>query len=112
MALASLLDAGADLDEVTAGLSTLALHGWSIKAEDNSAAAWPPPGSWYRWTLRRMSSSAPGRPSAGSSSATGLPSAPGAERRRSSAAWPSPRARSMALAQRRCISTKLAAWTR
>jgi len=33
MALASLLDAGADLDEVTAGLSTLALRGWSIKAE-------------------------------------------------------------------------------
>jgi uncharacterized protein (TIGR00299 family) protein len=33
MALASLLDAGADLDEVTAGLRTLALRGWSIKTE-------------------------------------------------------------------------------
>ena len=33
MALASLLDAGADLDEVTVGLRTLALPGWSLEAE-------------------------------------------------------------------------------
>ena len=33
MALASLLDAGADLDEVTAGLRTLPVRGWHLEAE-------------------------------------------------------------------------------
>ena len=42
MALASLLDAGADLDEVTVGLRTPALPGWSLEAERTTR--WRPGG--------------------------------------------------------------------
>ena len=46
MALGSLLDAGADFDEVLALLERLPLGGWTLEVEPVLRGGLPPPGPW------------------------------------------------------------------